>query len=155
METRSVRQDRNASDASIPSETPFVANAPHRTRTYNPMINSLISRDTPNQPHDRDEPTTDTSTQSASPASDASQPSGKRNYWWASHVGGRVDEILAEVAALDDTVAAQQATHAPRRFRQALDLSRRVVLIDLDGVKVWQGSWCGRQYQPMLVLTGD
>ena len=45
--------------------------------------------------------------------------------------------------------------HASDSFHRALDLSRRVVLINLAGGKMWFDQWCGHRYQPVLFRTPD
>ncbi len=45
--------------------------------------------------------------------------------------------------------------HASDSFHPALNLSRRVVLINLAAGKMWLGEWCGLVYQPVLFRTPD
>jgi hypothetical protein len=40
-------------------------------------------------------------------------------------------------------------------FHRVMDLSRRVVLINLAGGKKWLDDWCGLEYQPVLFRTLD
>src|SRR5262245_5247798 len=56
----------------------------------------------------------------------------------------------------DDSVAgAHQDACVPSRFERAMDLSRRVVPIDLLGGRRWPAPWCGTQYRPVLIRTRD
>ena len=45
--------------------------------------------------------------------------------------------------------------HASNLFHRVMDLSRRVVLINLAGGKKWLDDWCGLEYQPVLFRTLD